>query len=213
MTGERLQQLEFHGDASVDFDTIGFMVLSSVLACVALLTGSVPVLIGAMILAPAFDPLIAIAFGVINRNWGLFRQGLASSLIMFGISFLVCMGTVWVLLLEYVIPLNLILENSHMITERLVVGWHSVIVALAAGAGGALASASNRQEYLVGVVVALALVPALAAAAIGFLNGPLSGWGGLGLFGVNVAGIIVTGYVVLAIRRETGKVEHEVLDK
>lgn len=213
ITGERLQRLEFTGDASLDFDTIGFVVLSSVLACVALLTGSVPVLIGAMIIAPAFDPLVAIPFGLINRNWGLLRQGLLSSLVMFGISFAVCMGTTWILLQEHVIPLDLMQRSSDMITERLVVGMHSVVVALAAGAGGALASASNRKENLVGVVVALALVPALAAAAIGFQYSPLSGWGGLGLFGVNVAGIIVAGFIVLALRRGTGRMEHEVMDK
>jgi uncharacterized membrane protein len=94
-----------------------------------------------------------------------------------------------------------------MITERLNVNWASVIVAVTAGAGGAIAFASERRTNLVGVVVALALVPALAAAANGFLASPLPGWGGLALFGVNYGGIIVAGYLVLLLRVATGKAE------
>lgn len=207
---EKLQQLEFHGNAELDFDSLGFIVLSSILAAVALLTSSVPVLIGAMILAPAFDPLVAIPFGLLNRDWSLVRKGVVSASVLFVAAFIVSFGMTALLIQSSFIPAHPDFVRREMVVERLVVGWYSVITALAAGAGGAIAAASNHQSNLVGVVVALALVPALAAASIGFLAGPLPGWGGLALFGINVAAIIVAGLVILSFRRGTGRAEEEI---
>ncbi|MEN6584202.1 MAG: DUF389 domain-containing protein [Armatimonadota bacterium] len=212
MSGRDLERIEFHGRVDLDFDTLGFVVVSSILASVALLAHSVPVLIGAMILAPAFDPLVAIPFGILDRDWTLLRKALFSSTVMFVISFVVCLGTVWALSATNAIPRHLETTGADMITERLTVGFHAIIIALAAGAGGALASASDRQSNLVGVVVALALVPALAAAAVAFQHEEMSGWGGLALFGVNVAGIIVSGLVVLYLRFGVGRIEEEIED-
>ncbi len=54
------------------------------------------------------------------------------------------------------------------------------------------------MDTLVGTVAALALVPAIAAAGIGFLSqDPVRGVGGLLLLGVNVGLIIALGIVVL----------------
>lgn len=214
MFGRDLEHIEFHGRVDVDFDALGFIVLSSILACVALLTHSVPVLIGAMILAPSFDPLVAIPFGILNKDWTLLRKALFSSLVMFAMSLAVCLGAVWALAAASAIPQQLSKAGVGMVTERLTVGPHAVVVALAAGAGGALASASDRQANLVGVVVALALVPALAAAAIAFLSDEIAGgWGGLALFGGNVAGVIVAGLAVLYLRFGVGRAEEKAEEK
>ncbi len=209
MAGKDLERLDFHGRVDLDFDTLGFVVLSSILACVALLSNSVPVLIGAMILAPAFDPLVAIPFGILNRDWSLLRKALVSTLVMFGLSFAVCLASAWLLVSANAVPPILGGTDAELTRERLIVGVHSVIVALSAGAAGALALASDRQSNLVGVVVALALVPALAAAAIGFQDKQMSGWGGLALFAINVVGIMLAGLAVLYLRCGVGRIEEE----
>jgi uncharacterized hydrophobic protein (TIGR00271 family) len=207
MPGEELQRIEFRGDVALSFDNLVFVILSSILASAALLAGSMPVLIGSMILAPTFDPLVAIPFALMNRDWTLARRGLLNSLAMFIVSLLFCFATIWFITGALGLYTRQGVVGVEMITERLNVNWASVIVAVTAGAGGAIAFASERRTNLVGVVVALALVPALAAAAIGFLASPLPGWGGLALFGVNYGGIIVAGYLVLLLRVATGKAE------
>ena len=213
MPGDELQRIEFKGDVALSFDNLAFVVLSSILASTALLAGSIPVLIGSMILAPAFDPLVAIAFALINRDWTLLRRGVFISLAMFALSLLICFATIWFI----IDVLDLYTEQGvmgiDMITERLDVTWASVVIAFTAGAGGAIAFNSGRRANLVGVVVALALIPTLAAAAIGFLASPLSGWSGLGLFGVNCGGIIIAGYLVLLLRVATGKAERRQEEK
>lgn len=209
MSDNSLQKAHFHGRAELGFDTIVLIVLSSVLACIALLSSSVPVLIGAMILAPVFDPLVAIPFALINRDWKLLRLGTVSSLILFATSFVAAILTVFLLRYTNVVPPELRLAGPNLIDERLIVGWHSGITAIAAGAGGAIASATNMRQNLVGVVVALALVPAIAASAIGFFYKPLDGFGGLLLFGVHVIGIIISGAAVLMFRSGAGRAQDE----
>ncbi|KCZ73114.1 putative membrane protein [Candidatus Methanoperedens nitroreducens] len=204
-TVDRLERIDFHGSASLDFDTITFLVLSSILASVALLADSTPVLIGSMVLAPSFDTIVAIPFGIINRDWQLVRTGTTGLLVHSVVIFVVSFITVWVLLHTPLIPPSPALAGRGLVSERLLFGGYSIITALAAGAGGSIATVTNRRENIVGVVIALAIVPALAAASIGFQAGPLSGWGGIMLFAINVSGIIVAGFVVLMIRMEYGK--------
>jgi len=208
-----LVRLEFYGDAKLSFDVIAFIVLSSILACVAMLSRSVPVLIGAMVLAPVFDPLVAIPFGIRNRDTALIKQGLLSSLGLFAAAFATCYTTVWLLLLADVVPPSLTDIGPDMVTERLTLGPHSVLTALVAGAGGALAAAANRRENLIGVVQALALIPAIAASAIATHYPGPDPLGGLALFFVNVVGVIVAGAAVLFLRRGAGRVRDEVEDK
>ncbi|MHB0936430.1 MAG: DUF389 domain-containing protein [Armatimonadota bacterium] len=207
MPDEELQRVEFKGDVDLTFDNLAFVILSSILASAALLAGSMPVLIGSMILAPTFDPLVAVPFALVNRDWTLARRGLVNSLIMFAIVLLFCLATVWFITGVLDLYTRQGIVGVEMITERLNVTWASVIVSLTAGAGGAIAFASERRANLVGVVVALALVPSLAAAAIGFLASPLPGWGGIALFGINYGGIVVSGYLVLLLRVATGRAE------
>ena len=206
-SSQRLQRLEFHGNMAVDFDTIGFLVLAALLAVVALIVNSVPLLVGAMILTPLFDHILAVPFGLANRDWQLAWQGAWRSLVLWVIAFGACLLAAWVFLDTPLAPHRLTEPDNPLLAERLQVDWSSVVVGLVAGAGGALASASNRQMNLLGVVVALALVPALAAGAIAFISGRWNGWAGLGLFGVNVLGIVVAGLLVLLFRRAAGRAE------
>lgn len=207
---DRLERIEFHGNASLDFDTVAFIILSSILASVAMLTDSVPVLIGSMVLAPSFDAIVAIPFGIINRDWRLVRTGITGLLVFFVVSFIVSFITVWIFLHMSLIPPNPALSGRGLVSERLAFGGYSVVTALIAGAGGAIATVSNRRENIVGVVMALALLPSLAAAAIGFQAGPLPGWGGLMLFAINVSGITVSGLIILMVRTQYGKTKKHV---
>ncbi|MHB0935345.1 MAG: DUF389 domain-containing protein [Armatimonadota bacterium] len=184
---------------------MAFLILSSALATVAILTGSIPILIGAMILSPTFDPLIAVPFGLIRRDWSLFWRGTAATLVLFALAFLVCWATVRFFLLVPVLPTQQGIVGAEILRERLAVGWGSFLTALAAGAGGAIAFVSERRLHLVGVVIAVALIPTLAAAAIAFTASALNGWNGMALFGVNCAGIVVAGYLILLLRVFTGK--------
>ena len=172
------------------------------MAAIALLTDSIPVLIGSMVIAPALPPLALVAFATVNRKPRLALKGLISALTGLGIALVASLVTTWILNLTNVIPPETNLLGKSLLEERVDVGWYSAIAAVAAGISGTIALTERKTDTLVGVVAALALVPAGAAAAIAFLSkDPIRGWGGLGLLGLNVVLIIISGIATLLLIR------------
>ncbi len=110
--------------------------------------------------------------------------------------------TTWLLNVTQVIPPETNLIDKPLLEERLNPGWFSVAAALAAGIAGTVALIKEKTDTLVGVVAALALVPAVAAASIALLsNTPLKALDGLTLLGINVGLIIVSGILTLVVIR------------
>ncbi len=164
-----------------------FMATSGVLAAVALLTNSVPILIGSMVIAPALPPLGLVSLAIVAKKPKLAIQGLKTALIGFIISMICAMATTWILNLTQVKYPETNLIGKDLLAERVRPGWYSVIAAIAAGISGAIALVKQKTDTLVGVVAALASVPAIAAAGIAFLSqSPLMGFGGLLLLLIRV---------------------------
>lgn len=176
------------------------MVASGVLAAVAMLTNSVPVLIGSMIIAPALPPLALISFAIVNRRPKLIREGFASACFGLTLAVLAALVTTKLLNVTHIIPKEANLLNKVLLEERVNVGWYSVVTAIAAGIAGMIALTERKTDTLVGVVSALALVPAGAAGAIAFLSGdPVRGLGGIALLGINAFLIVVSGVTTLLV--------------
>lgn len=179
-----------------------FMATSGVLAAVALLTDSVPILIGSMVIAPALPPLGLVSLAIVAKKPKLALKGLTTALLGFLIAMIFAMLTTCLLNLTNVIPAETNLINKELLAERVKPGWYSVIAAIAAGVSGAIALVKQKTDTLVGVVAALALVPAIAAAGIAFLSkDPVMGFGGLFLLGINVGFIIISGVLTIIIMR------------
>lgn len=176
--------------------------MAGVLAAVALLTNSVPILIGAMVVAPALGPLALIAFALVGHRPRLALRGLWTAFIGLVVAAGAAMLTTWLMNLTNVLPPDANLLNKPLLEERVHPGWYSVAAALAGGVAGAIAQAQQKTDTLVGVVAALALVPAAAAAGIAFLSrDPARGLGGVGLLGINVGLVVLTGILTLLVLR------------
>ncbi len=177
-----------------------FMAMAGILAAVALLTNSVPILIGSMIIAPALPPLALVAFALVGGQPRLALRGLGIGLLGLLLAGVCAMLTTWVLNLTNVIPPSTNLYNKPLLAERVHPGWYSLVAAFAGGIVGTVALTNQKTDTLVGTVAALALVPAAAAAGIAFMShAPLRGLGGLLLLGMNVGLIIAMGIIVLLV--------------
>lgn len=146
------------------------MVTSGILAAIAMLTNSIPVLIGSMVIAPALSPLALVAFAIVNRRPKLVRKGVVSACCGLALAVLAALITTWLLNATHVIPKETNLLNKVLLDERVSVGWYSAITAIAAGIAGMIALTERKTDTLVGVVSALALVPAGVAGAIAFIS-------------------------------------------
>ncbi len=175
-----------------------FMALAGVLAAVALLANSVPILIGSMIIAPALPPLALVAFALAAAQPRLALRGLAIGLLGLAVATAAAVATTWLMNLTNVIPPGTNLLDKPLLEERVRPGWYSLAAAVAAGIVGTAALARKKTDTLVGTVAALALVPAGAAAGMALLSDdPTRTLGGLLLLGMNVGLIIAMGIITL----------------
>ena len=128
--------------------------LSTIVAAGGMLRDEVAVVVGAMVIAPLIGPSIALALGTTLGDmalvWRAFQTNLKG------------MGTALVLS----VAIGVVLEISPevpQIANRSAVDLGNVALALAAGVAGALSYTRGMSAALIGVMVAVALLPPLVA--------------------------------------------------
>lgn len=139
---------------------LGMVILSTVVAAVGLLNDNVAVIIGAMVIAPLLGPIIAQAMATTLGDFDLARLALKTNLIGLSLALLLS------IFLGLLLPVN---PYGPEIAARTNIGLGDIAVALASGGAGALAFTAGASTVLVGVMVAVALMPPLAA--LGLLLG------------------------------------------
>ncbi len=165
-------------------------VLSAIIASYGLVTNSAAVVIGAMLVAMMLGPITGVALAIIDYRMPLLRKSLIT--VFLGISLVVLVGFVvgW-------------LHRDQALTAEILSRTQptsmDLMIALAGGTAGAYAMVSPHLSVaVVGVAVATALVPPLAASGILFANGEMQlGLGALLLAITNIIAIQFTNAMVL----------------
>jgi len=166
--------------------------LSSIIAGLGMQSGQTAVVIGAMIIAPLLGPTMGIALAATVGNWKLGKQSIATLFI--GCVLAVLMG----LAVGYIVDIDPLVPE---LQSRTTVQPADIALALASGAAGVLAFSRGASVSLVGVMVAVALVPPLSAAGIYAGAGyPVASANALFLFTVNFVCINVAGIVMLLLQ-------------
>jgi len=142
---------EVHDMSTLSRVFLATVVLSTIVAAVGLLQDSVAVIIGAMVIAPLLGPNVAMAFGTTLGDPPLIRQAFMSTLAGFLIALIIAIGLGLTLNIDPT-SINEILNRTH-------VTLYDIVLALAAGAAGVLVLTSGTSTALVGVMVAVALLP------------------------------------------------------
>lgn len=182
-----------------------YMAVSGSLAAIGMLANSVPILIGAMVVAPALPPFALVAFALVARDLKLAARGLAVGLGGVAVATLFALLTAWAMSAIDVISMDANLLQRPLLGERLRAGWWSLAAAVGAGIAGVLALCQQKQDTLIGTVAALAIVPAAAAAGIAVVTVDFAtGLGGMLLLAMNVALIVAMGVLVLIAWIHTG---------
>lgn len=164
---------------------LAMVVLSSIVAAVGLLRENTAAVIGAMVIAPLLGPNAALALATTLADRTLAQKALASNvvglLIAFVFSFTIgFMGSVDI--------------TSPEIASRIEVDILDIALAMAAGITGSLAFTSGVSASLIGVMVAVALMP--PTIVFGMLVGSqewTSALGALLLLAINVTAVNLSG--------------------
>jgi len=153
---EILAQVE--KDAQLNDNFILLVILSAIVAAIGLLENNVAVIVGAMVIAPLLGPNIAFSLGASLGEKKLLIDALKTIFvgITIAIIFSIGIGLLW--------PGNF---NSTELMSRTDVAYSGTAIALASGAAASLSLVSGTSSVLVGVMVAVALMP--PAVAIGLM--------------------------------------------
>ena len=179
-------------DASLDNNFILLVILSAIVAAIGMLENNLAVIVGAMVIAPLLGPNIAFSLGASLGEKKLVINALKTMVvgIALAILFSIGIGLLW--------PGSF---DSYELMTRTDVAFSGTAIALASGAAASLSLVSGTSSVLVGVMVAVALMPPAVAIglmlSIGEYNHAL---GAALLLSVNIVCINLSSKLVFLIR-------------
>lgn len=177
------------------------MAVAGVLAAVGICTNALHLVIGAMVIAPGFEPITRTALGVVagSRAW---RRGLVD--VAKGYGALLAAAAVTAMVLQAMGYPPLSGEATYLPSGVLVSYWTSItgtslLASAAASFAGAVLIAASRSILTSGVMIALALIPTATLAGMGLALGrwDVLGWGLL-RWGIDLGLVVVCSALVFA---------------
>jgi uncharacterized hydrophobic protein (TIGR00341 family) len=186
----RVSREELHNNITESLGTVRIhavmTALSVIVAAIGLLRDDLAVIIAAMVIAPLLGPNVALALATTLADAELAGKALERALLGFVIALGLALAIGWWFPVDAELP---------AIAARTQVALSDLALALAAGAAGALAFTSGASSALIGVMVAVALVPPLVVFGMLLGSGQIQVALGAGLLVlanlvcVNLAGI------------------------
>lgn len=148
---------EVMGGSKLTVDFVVLTILSAIVAAIGLNENNVAVVIGAMVIAPLLGPILGFSLGSALGSGQMMLKATKTAVCGLAIGF----GTVFLLALLF--PVNL---DSQELIARTNINPEVIALALASGAAAALSLTGGLSSSLVGVMVAVALLPPSAASAM-----------------------------------------------
>jgi uncharacterized hydrophobic protein (TIGR00341 family) len=183
---------EVEKSSRLNANFVVLVVLSTVVAAIGLVENNVAVVIGAMVIAPLLGPNLALSLGTALGDVPLMRKSVSTLLagILLVLILSAGLGLVW--------PSGLHGPELMMRTEPTL---ESVVLALASGAAAALSLTTGLSSVLVGVMVAVALLPPAATCGLMLGHASLHLAAGAGLLlAVNVVCVNLASKIVFYIK-------------
>ena len=163
------------------------VILSTVIAGFGLLENNTAVIIGAMVIAPLLGPNIAISLGTVLGDLNLTKKGLMSGFIGISVAFVLS------IMLGTLLHIN---PNLKEIFIRTHVNISDIAIAISSGIAGVLAFTTGASILLVGVMVAISLLPPLVTAGMLIGNGfYFLSLGAILLFLINLISLNLAGVI------------------
>lgn len=188
-------------DTNLASNYLALMALAGAVAAVGLWTDTLHMVIGAMVIAPAFEPLVRIPFGVIAGPRELTRRGLLSTVV--GYVMIALGGLLAVLVLQVIDPR----ASSALASRTWVTFWSTptatgLLASTFAAAAGAVVITGQRSVLTTGVMIALALIPSMSIVGMALAVGDVGLMGrGLVRWLLDVALVLVVSTLVLGLKQ------------
>ncbi|KHE66840.1 TIGR00341 family protein, partial [Halobacillus sp. BBL2006] len=186
---ELLSSVEKNSHITLNYTLLIF--LSAVVATVGFLKDSEAVVIGAMVIAPMIGPVIAIAFSSILGDYKLLGKSIVTSL--YGVAIVLIISILFGFFSDMGMETDQYLDRTKVTIVDIFLG-------VASGAAGALAFLNRLSGNLVGVMVAVALLPPSVAMGMSLGDGSYElAFGAFLLVTVNIMSILLSAVTIFSI--------------
>ena len=191
-----------YSETELTWTYVSFMILATLLAAIAIVTDSVILIIGAMVLGPEFVPIAALGLGMVRRRRGLVRQALRTLLIGFAVSISVVAVVALLARVTGIVDVSQI-ESARPGTAFIYTpNWWSLTVSVLAGAAGVLSLTAAKGNGLVGVFISVTTIPASGNVALALIFGLWSEvLGSTAQLAINIIGMALAGWATLALQQ------------
>lgn len=183
---------EVESGARLNANFIALVVLSTIVATIGLIENNIAVVIGAMVIAPLLGPNLALSLASTLGDIELARKSIRTLFV--GLIIAMLMATAVGILWQG--PLN-----SDELMARTTANMESILLALASGAAATLSITTGLSGVLVGVMVAVALLP--PAVTFGIMMGagqyPQAG-GAILLLAINIVSVNLASKLVFLLK-------------
>lgn len=194
-TGGATREELYYGvakNAELNSNFLLLVFLSTIVAAIGLIENNIAVVVGAMVIAPLLGPNIALALSAALGDTPLMWKSLKTNLIGLGLALSLS------LTIGLILPIDL---NSQELMSRTTVGIGSVVLALASGAAAVLSLTTGLSSVLVGVMVAVALLPPTATVGLMLGSGQFElALGAALLLAVNIVCVNLAAKIVFLVR-------------
>jgi hypothetical protein len=192
-------------DSNMSKNILAIMVMAGIITTVGLATSTIHIVIGGMLLAPGFMPIMRITLGLVNKN-PYWYYGLIDTLKGY---FTLMLGAVFAAFLLRWTGLDPLSpeQEYYQLHNSLIDYWtkvtlSSIFSSAAATVVGTFMLITKRTIFTSGVMIALALVPAASLVPIGLIFGEFEMAGKAAIrFGLDVGLILVISYIIFSIKQ------------
>ena len=189
-------------DTNIDFNYLALMFLAGAIAAVGLWADKLHLVIGAMVIAPAFEPLIRIPFGLVSGLRSLAKRGMKSGLV--GYLMLIMGAGMAALVLQWIDPKsNMVLEGQTWVSYWSSFTSTGIFVSVLGAAAGAVVVCGLRSVLTTGVMITLALIPSMSIVGMGIATADFTLAGkGLSRWAVDAALVLTVSAVILILKQK-----------
>lgn len=191
-------------ETNIDANYLALMFLAGAIAGIGLWMDKIHVVIGAMVIAPAFEPLLRIPFGFISGPYRMASDAVISTVVGY---FMILVGGAIALLVLQATDMGA-LAGDELRARSWIQYWTSftppgVFASVLGAAAGAFVVSGLRSVLTTGVMITLSLVPSIAIVGMAIVSGNMTLAGdALARWAVDAALVIVMGAVVLGLKQK-----------
>lgn len=180
--------------SKINQDFIILVALSTIAAAIGIINDNIAIVIAAMVIAPLLGPNLALSFGVTLGDKDMIADAFKANSIGFGLTLLLS------ILIGMAIPFEYYAGNTEYLS-RIDVGYSAIILALASGIAAVLSLTSGVSSAMVGVMVAVAMMPPAVVLGLNIGAGQWgASYGAFLLLAVNIICVNLSAKLVFSVK-------------